>query len=412
MLSVAAFEDGLHALAFPSFGSERTGAPVLSFCRIDDKPLRSREQIAEPDALIVQDPTLLHQVDVFAGLSDDGRVLINTTRQPEELGLGEVVDRLGPGRLLAVPATDIAREHLGRPLPNTVLVGAFSAFTGVVLIDAVAVAIKRRFVGGGEQPDAPARRDPPRGAVMDKPFAITLDVGSSLANKTGTWRTERAVHVERMPPCNDACPAGENGFFRGVRRVCDERGALLILDEVQAGLGRTGRMWAFERFDVVPDAVVTGKGLSAGMYPIAACCFNDRLEAHYEQSPFFHPSSYAGSEIGAQVVQALLAQYRDGGLLGHVDQMGARLEAGLRDLVASFPDRLAGVRGLGLMLALDTLSDAQGLELTRSCFEHGLLAIFAFNRQSTLQVMPPLVIDEQEVDEVLERLRAAVAAMP
>lgn len=147
MLSVAAFEDGLHALAFPSFGSERTGAPVLSFCRIDDKPLRSREQIAEPDALIVQDPTLLHQVDVFAGLSDDGRVLINTTRQPEELGLGEVVDRLGPGRLLAVPATDIAREHLGRPLPNTVLLGAFSAFTGVVSIDAVAVAIKRRFEG-------------------------------------------------------------------------------------------------------------------------------------------------------------------------------------------------------------------------------------------------------------------------
>ena len=68
MLSIAAFEDGLHAQAFPSFGSERTGAPVVSFCRIDDVPIRVREPIAEPDALIVQDPTLLHQVDVFSGL--------------------------------------------------------------------------------------------------------------------------------------------------------------------------------------------------------------------------------------------------------------------------------------------------------------------------------------------------------
>jgi pyruvate ferredoxin oxidoreductase gamma subunit len=147
MLSVAAFEDGLHALAFPSFGSERTGAPVLSFCRIDDKPIRSHEQVAEPDALIVQDPTLLHQVDVFAGLRADGHVLINTTKGPDELGLADMVARLGAGRLLVVPATDIAREHLGRPLPNAVLLGAFAAFTGVVSLEAVASAIKRRFDG-------------------------------------------------------------------------------------------------------------------------------------------------------------------------------------------------------------------------------------------------------------------------
>ena len=158
MLSVAAFADGLHALAFPSFGSERTGAPVLSFCRIDDEPIRSREQIAQPDALIVQDPTLLHQVDVFAGLGADGRVLVNSAKTAEELGLADVVDRLGPGHLLTVPATDIAREHLGRPLPNAVLLGAFAAFTGTVSIDSIATAIKRRFDGPiGEKNVAGAR---------------------------------------------------------------------------------------------------------------------------------------------------------------------------------------------------------------------------------------------------------------
>jgi 4-aminobutyrate aminotransferase-like enzyme len=91
--------------------------------------------------------------------------------------------------------------------------------------------------------------------------------------------------------------------------------------------------------------------------------------------------------------------------------MGERLARGFDDLVARRPDRLAGHHGLGLMRALDTHSDAMGLELTKQCFAHGLLAIFAFNRQATLQVMPPLVISETEVDEVLERLSAAVGAM-
>jgi len=147
MLSVAAFAEGSHALAFPTFGSERTGAPVVSFCRIDDTPIRAREPISEPDVLIVQDPTLLHQVDVFGGLSPEGRVLINSTKPPDELGLADMTDRLVAGRALSVPATDIAREHLGRPLPNAVLLGAFAAFTGVVSIESVATAIKQRFDG-------------------------------------------------------------------------------------------------------------------------------------------------------------------------------------------------------------------------------------------------------------------------
>ena len=180
---------------------------------------------------------------------------------------------------------------------------------------------------------------------------------------------------------------------------------------MQSGLGRTGRVWAFEHFDVVPDAVVVGKGLSGAVYPVAACCFGDRIEAHFAEDPFFHPSSYAGSELGAAVVEAVAARYEDPELLAHVNAMGERLAAGFDDLVARRPAQLAGHHGLGLMRALDTHSDAMGLELTKQCFAHGLLAIFAFNRQATLQVMPPLTITEAEVDEVLERLDAAVAAM-
>ncbi len=200
-------------------------------------------------------------------------------------------------------------------------------------------------------------------------------------------------------------------YFEAIRRFCDRAGALLILDEVQTGLGRTGRLWAFEHFDVVPDMLITGKGTSAGVYPIAACCFGERVEAHFAEDPFFHPSSYAGSELGARVLEAVVERYEDPALLEHVQAMGARLGAGLDALVARHPARLVARRGLGLMLALDTHSEAQGFELTKQCFAHGLLALFAFNQQSTLQIMPPLVITAEEVDEVLERLGAAVAAV-
>jgi pyruvate ferredoxin oxidoreductase gamma subunit len=147
LLSVAAFVEGRHAQAFPTFGSERTGAPVVSFCRVDDSPIRIREPIANPDAIIVQDPTLLHQVDLFAGLRPEGYILINSSRSFVELGMGEFVESYRSERLLAVPATEIAREHLGRPLPNSVLLGGFARLSGLVSIESVTEAIRRRFPG-------------------------------------------------------------------------------------------------------------------------------------------------------------------------------------------------------------------------------------------------------------------------
>ena len=110
LLSVAAYGEGKNALAFPTFGSERTGAPVTAFCRISDRPIRSREPIVEPDALIVQDPTLLHQVDVFGGVGGEAYVLLNTGRSLAELGLDEFAERFRPERVVTVPATELARD--------------------------------------------------------------------------------------------------------------------------------------------------------------------------------------------------------------------------------------------------------------------------------------------------------------
>ena len=147
MLSIAAFEEGRHAQAFPSFGSERTGAPVVAFCRIADIEIRLREPIMEPDALIIQDPTLLHQVDVFAGLKPDGYILINTNRSFEELGLGDFVRDRRRARLFTVSATELALKHVGRPVPNVPLLGGFAAASGLIRLDSVVKAINDKFSG-------------------------------------------------------------------------------------------------------------------------------------------------------------------------------------------------------------------------------------------------------------------------
>lgn len=147
MLSIAAFLEGKHAQAFPSFGSERTGAPVVAFCRISDHEIRLREPIMQPNALIIQDSTLLHQVDVFSGLEADGYILINTNHSFDELGVGEFVRDFRHERLLTVPATELALEHIGRPVPSAVMLGGFAAITGIITLDSVAAAIRQKFSG-------------------------------------------------------------------------------------------------------------------------------------------------------------------------------------------------------------------------------------------------------------------------
>jgi pyruvate ferredoxin oxidoreductase gamma subunit len=147
LLSVAAFMEGKHAQAFPSFGSERMGAPVVAFCRIDDREIRSREPIMQPDALIVQDPTLLHSVDLFQGLAPTGYLLLNSSKRFDALGLAEFVSRLPAGHAQSIPATELALTHIGRPIPNAVLLGGFAALTGVLSLGAVCAAIRERFTG-------------------------------------------------------------------------------------------------------------------------------------------------------------------------------------------------------------------------------------------------------------------------
>lgn len=147
ILSVAAFLEGMHAQAFPSFGSERMGAPVTAFCRIDDREIRLREPVTDPDALIIQDPTLLHQVDLFSGLDTRGYLLINTRRKYSELGIDDFVRKFPPHHVCTSPGTEIAKKHIGRPLPNAALIGSFAGLSYRLKLDSVLAAIKQKFPG-------------------------------------------------------------------------------------------------------------------------------------------------------------------------------------------------------------------------------------------------------------------------
>jgi pyruvate ferredoxin oxidoreductase gamma subunit len=141
LLASAAFDDGHQTQAFPAFGVERRGAPVQAFCRIDEKTIRTRSQIYEPDFVIVQDATLLGAVDVTAGLKPGGTLLLNTERSAEELGLK------GDYKVVTVPATKIALDILGRPITNTALLGAFAAASGTISLEAIEKNIRGRFKG-------------------------------------------------------------------------------------------------------------------------------------------------------------------------------------------------------------------------------------------------------------------------
>ncbi|MEE4377444.1 MAG: 2-oxoacid:acceptor oxidoreductase family protein [Candidatus Competibacteraceae bacterium] len=148
MMSVAAFHSGRFSMSFPSFGSERMGAPVMAFVRIDDKEIELREPVMDPDLLIVQDPTLFHAIDVFSGLKKDGYVLINSRKSAQELGVEDAVKHLPEGHVVSVPASDLAMKHLKRTTPNTVLLGAFTAMRSDLFdMSAVEKAILEIFPG-------------------------------------------------------------------------------------------------------------------------------------------------------------------------------------------------------------------------------------------------------------------------
>jgi putrescine aminotransferase len=200
-------------------------------------------------------------------------------------------------------------------------------------------------------------------------------------------------------------------YFAGVRRLCDTHGVVMIQDEVQTGLGRCGVVWGIDAYGVVPDIIVTGKGLSGGIYPITATLYREHLNPFLHENPFIHISTFGGAEVGCYAALEVLDILTEPGFLENVGQMAGIFEGGFADLLSKHPDVLLEVRQRGLMMGLKLASPNFGPLFTRLGFDAGLLVIYANNDPSAVQFLPPLVIQEEEAREVLGILDGMLGAL-
>jgi acetylornithine/succinyldiaminopimelate/putrescine aminotransferase len=198
------------------------------------------------------------------------------------------------------------------------------------------------------------------------------------------------------------------GYLAGVRAICDRAGALLILDEIQTGLGRTGRWWASEHDGVVPDIMATAKSLGGSLVPISATVFTEDLREFLIPSPFIHLSTFGGSDLACAVALEVISVIEDTGLVEHAAAMGERLFAGLHAIAAAHPDVITEVRGRGLMAGVQYVEDSFGPRMSYHLARHGVLAIYSGNEPSVMRLMPSLVIQEAEIDLLLAALRSAI----
>jgi acetylornithine/succinyldiaminopimelate/putrescine aminotransferase len=198
------------------------------------------------------------------------------------------------------------------------------------------------------------------------------------------------------------------GYLQSVRQLCDDRGILLILDEVQTGLGRTGKLWGFEHFDIIPDIVVIGKGLSGGIYPITATVLRKPLESVFHDDPFIHISTFGGAEVGCRVAYRVLKLSSNPDFLAHVNRLAQCFAEKTAVLMEKHSKILIGLRQLGLMMGLELKNEICGPLLTKTAYDNDLLMIYANNDPRVCQFLPPLVMDMEKVDWIMDRLDKAL----
>lgn len=286
-------------------------------------------------------------------------------------------------------ALKLARAHTGRPGIVSAR-GGYHGHTGLAL------------AAGDVQYREPFGPMPP--GFVQVPFG---DVGAAAAQ---VGQDTAALILETIP-ATLGMPLAPDGYFGELRALCDERGALLILDEVQSGLGRTGKVWAIEHWGVEPDILVTGKGLSGGVYPIAATCYRAELNAFLHANPFIHISTFGGAEVGCAVALKVLEITAQPTFLKHVDELAQRFASGFQELRARYPETLVGVRQRGLMIGLLFPDETCGPFMTKLLYDQGVLAIYANNDQRVLQFLPPLIMSSVEAEEALGCLDRALAAL-
>lgn len=241
----------------------------------------------------------------------------------------------------------------------------------------------------------------------DLPGFVQAPFGDISAFKQAIDRETAAVILETVP-ATFGMPIPPHDFYPQVKSLCRSKGALLIIDEVQTGLGRTGRLWGIDYFDTVPDIMVIGKGLSGGIYPMSATCFRKDLESFFNQNPFIHVSTFGGAEVGCPVALTVLEESSKPAFLEHVKELAGIFAHGFKELKQKHPSILVGLRQLGLMMGIEMVNDQCGPVMTKTCYDRGVLTIYANNDKRVSQLLPPLNIENELAYEIIERIDGAL----
>lgn len=280
-------------------------------------------------------------------------------------------------------AIKLARGVTGRPRVISARKG-YHGHTGLAL-SAIGTDVYRAPF----RPLAPRFDRVPFADVSALEEALDEDVACVLLEPV---QGEGGIHV---PP---------DDYFPRVRELCDEVGALLVVDEIQTGLGRTGKMWCVDYWAVVPDIMTIGKSLSGGLYPITAALYRKEHQRFLDENPFIHFSAFGGADLGCTVALETLAVIEEEDFCENAARMGELLGEGLAELRAKHPNVLVEHRRKGLMVGLELLTADMGMILSRELVQHGVLAMFLPHDPKVMRLLPSLVIDADQVRELLGAL--------
>lgn len=222
--------------------------------------------------------------------------------------------------------------------------------------------------------------------------------------------TDTAAVILETVPATLGILVPDHVYMQGVRKLCDKHKVLLIMDEVQTGLGRTGKLWGFEHFEIVPDIVVLGKGLSGGLYPISATVLRDELESVFHADPFIHISTFGGSEIGCVLARRVLEMASSPEFLSNINNLSELLALEIEKLQKKHNGFLKSLRRLGLMMGLELADELSGPLLTKTAYDNELLIIYANNDTSVCQFLPPLIMEEKDIGFIVAQLDKALRA--
>ena len=346
--------------------------------------------------------------------------VFNLGHRQEELValLKEQLDQLDIGNhhLMSRPRAELA-SLLAQLMPGTLNYAVFGSSGGESIDLAIKIArgyTKRKkiisVIGGYhghtglsvQAGDASYREQ----FLFDSEDFIQVPFDNIQAMSNALNEEVAAVLLEPIP-ATLGMPIPGADYLSKVKSLCEDHGALLILDEVQTGLGRTGKLWAFEHFNVQPDMVVLGKGLSGGLYPITATILDNRLEAVFHQDPFIHISTFGGSELGSVLAKRVLEISSDPNFLDHVNHMSDVLMRELDLLQHKHKKIFKSVNRQGLMMSFGLSNEFAGPVFTKTAYDNDLLIIYANNDTSKVQFLPPLVMNEKDVPLVIDKLDKA-----